>query len=159
MAIPLTLFHIAFSATLVSGHIQTPIETTRGTRTAEPWEERGTLPGEEDRKQRSVGSVAGDQDCQEVDPEGNLLGGSYSGTVSHTVSGRTCQNWSAKEPHVPGFTDVGRVGETEPGDHNFCRTAGLSGGVWCYTTDPDKRWEFCSVPICGGEIKSPRLLS
>ena len=131
MAMPVTLFHIAVIATLVSGHIQTPIKTTRGTRTGEPWEERGTLLGEEGREQRSVGSRAEDQDCQEVDPEGNLLGGSYSGTVSHTVSGRTCQNWSAKEPHVPGFTDVGKVGETEPGDHNFCRTAGLSGGVWC----------------------------
>ena len=79
MAMRLT-FHIAFSVILVSGHIQPTIET----RTGEPWEERGTFPGEEDREQRSVGSLARDQDCQEVDPEGNLLGGSYSGSESHS---------------------------------------------------------------------------
>ena len=22
------------------------------------------------------------------------------------------------------------------------------GGPWCYTTDPDKRWEYCGVPTC-----------
>ena len=21
-------------------------------------------------------------------------------------------------------------------------------GPWCYTTDPDKRWEYCDVPVC-----------
>ena len=138
MAMPLTLFHIEFFVFLVSGHIQTPIKTTRGTRTGEPWEERGTLLGEEDREQRSVGSHA----------EGNLLGGSYSGTVSHTVSGRTCQNWSAKEPHIPGFTDVGQVGETEPGDHNFCRTAGqveVSGATPLILTRDGSSARFQSV--------------
>ena len=22
-------------------------------------------------------------------------------------------------------------------------------GPWCYTTDPDTRWEYCDVPLCG----------
>ena len=21
-------------------------------------------------------------------------------------------------------------------------------GPWCYTTDPDKRWEYCDVKLC-----------
>ena len=25
---------------------------------------------------------------------------------------------------------------------------GEEGGVWCYTTDPHKRWEYCPVPNC-----------
>ena len=44
---------------------------------------------------------------------------------------------------------MGKVGETEAGDHNYCRNpSGEFAGVWCYTTDPDKRWEHCSVSIC-----------
>ena len=35
------------------------------------------------------------------------------------------------------------------GEHNHCRNpVGDSKGVWCYTTDPDKRWEHCPVPKC-----------
>lgn len=38
-------------------------------------------------------------------------------------------------------------------DSNFCRNPDEdSGGPWCYTTDPDTRWEHCSVPSCTGEI-------
>ena len=22
---------------------------------------------------------------------------------------------------------------------------------WCYTIDPNKRWEFCNIPLCPGE--------
>jgi hypothetical protein len=26
---------------------------------------------------------------------------------------------------------------------NFCRNPGDSKSVWCYTNNPDKRWEYC----------------
>eukprot|EP00658_Telonema_sp_P-2_P032222 TRINITY_DN23911_c0_g1_i1.p1 TRINITY_DN23911_c0_g1~~TRINITY_DN23911_c0_g1_i1.p1 ORF type:complete len:522 (-),score=130.83 TRINITY_DN23911_c0_g1_i1:43-1608(-) len=33
------------------------------------------------------------------------------------------------------------------GDHNYCRNPDReSGGAWCYTTDPVKRWDFCDIP-------------
>ena len=49
---------------------------------------------------------------------------------------------------------MGKVGETEAGDHNYCRNPSRNlKGVWCYTTDPDKRWEHCPVPICEEKIK------
>merc|ERR1712179_482006 len=36
------------------------------------------------------------------------------------------------------------------GDHNYCRNPDNEDeGPWCYTTDPNKRWEFCDVPLCG----------
>ena len=43
---------------------------------------------------------------------------------------------------------------------NYCRNPDISnypwinrycgeGRPWCYTTDPNKRWEFCDIPKCG----------
>ena len=37
-------------------------------------------------------------------------------------------------------------------NENYCRNPdNESNGPWCYTTDPDKRWEFCDVKLCSGE--------
>ena len=72
--------------------------------------------------------------------EGSPLGSDYKGNASITVSGRTCQMWSVQTPHAHGWTDQG--------DHNFCRNPDGEAGAWCYTTDPDVRWELCLVPEC-----------
>ena len=29
------------------------------------------------------------------------------------------------------------------GDHNYCRNPDGESGIWCYTTNPDSRWELC----------------
>ena len=140
MLLPSTLLLIFSSATLVSGQLHPVVETSTEPRTVEPGEKR-----HQDRDQRSIGSLTDNPECQEGDP----LGATYIGSVNITIGGRTCQNWAATEPHEPAWTDVGKVGETEPADHNFCRNAaGIRGGVWCYTTDPDKRAEHCFVPRC-----------
>jgi len=36
---------------------------------------------------------------------------------------------------------------------NKCRNpeSNFYAGVWCYTTDPDMRWEVCDVPLCPEE--------
>ena len=87
------------------------------------------------RHQRSVSSQD-DDECQ----EGNPLGASYSGKMNVTASERTCQVWAASPPKY-GFTEVG--------EHNHCRNpVGDPSGVWCFTTDPDKLWEYCSLPKC-----------
>lgn len=76
-------------------------------------------------------------------------GSDYTGTVSVTVSGRKCQNWHDQTPHKHDYA--------EHGNHNYCRNHGFDAndapsGVWCYTTDPDVRWEFCSqIPVCSSD--------
>ena len=87
--------------------------------------------------------------CQSKEKHGT----DYDGKGNTTVTGRTCQKWSTKEPwsHT-----LGRFG-----DHNYCRNPGNPSGVWCYTTDTDldHRWEFCPIPLCGTNPSCPPYAS
>merc|ERR1712003_229437 len=39
--------------------------------------------------------------------------------------------------------------DTGLGDHNYCRNPDNEPeGAWCYTTNPDQRWDYCGVPKC-----------
>ena len=79
------------------------------------------------------------QDCELAS------GGSYSENVSHTLSGRTCQKWTSQYPHEHSRTPD-RYPSSGLGDHNYCRNVGGSSfTAWCYTTDPQERWEYCPV--------------
>lgn len=84
---------------------------------------------------------ATDDCCKEdVCQDGFPLGSCNEITLNRTTSGRTCQRWSANYPHMSEYTGW---------DHNYCRNPnGAEGGVWCYTTDIEKRWEFCDLPSC-----------
>ena len=77
------------------------------------------------------------------------LGRGYSGTMNVTRTGKTCQAWDVQAPHqfiLPSSQYV----ELD-GGHNYCRNPGsrAPNGPWCFTTDPDTRWEYCDVPKCG----------
>ena len=63
----------------------------------------------------------------------------YTGKANTTESGRTCQIWSLNTPHEHRFNDVG--------EHNYCRDP-IGLGLVCITTDPQKYWEYCDVPLC-----------
>ena len=83
--------------------------------------------------------------CQTFGEDGKAVD-DYKGKVAKTTSGLECQMWSEQRPHKHRFEDLG--------DHNFCRNPdGWPDGVWCYTTDEQKRWELCDVPKCdqGGD--------
>ena len=70
-------------------------------------------------------------------------GNGYRGCQNKTISGKTCQKWTDQSPHSHENTP-----SDEPdkglGSHNYCRNPdGEPGGIWCYTTDKDERWEYC----------------
>merc|ERR1711974_546515 len=68
-------------------------------------------------------------------------GENFDGCATTTVSGRTCQAWAATTPHISLYTNL----RTES---NNCRNPDGASGPWCYTTDPDKRWELCPDLTC-----------
>ena len=83
--------------------------------------------------------LSGNGSCQNLETKGM----DYKGNVRVTKSGRTCQQWSSNSPH--------KSRHTYEGDHNFCRNPKKEiwfDRVWCYTTDPKRRWEACDVPLC-----------
>jgi len=97
-----------------------------------------------------VPSCAATEDCQASD---DSIGQKYSGSIAVTKSGKTCQNWDAQTPHKHSqgrFTAYwNNLGEDVTSASNYCRNPDdTTGGLWCYTTDSNKRWEFCAVPIC-----------
>ena len=69
-----------------------------------------------------------------------------------TRLGKTCQHWNVQAPHK--FTLPSSQYPELAGDHNYCRNPGSRGpdGPWCFTTDPDTRWEYCDVAKCGKYI-------
>ena len=81
-------------------------------------------------------------------------GNDYSGAVSTTVSGKTCQRWDSQQPHVHGVT-IASFGdaitwETSMSDlGNKCRNPHNESGPWCYTTSPEVRWEHCNITCQG----------
>ena len=82
-------------------------------------------------------------------------GGGYRGCQTRTKSGRLCQKWTSQSPHRHSDnTPAVRPGKGL-GDHNYCRNPdGEIEGIWCFTTDPQKRFEFClpmtsSAGSCG----------
>eukprot|EP00927_Polykrikos_kofoidii_P028017 TRINITY_DN2452_c0_g1_i14.p1 TRINITY_DN2452_c0_g1~~TRINITY_DN2452_c0_g1_i14.p1 ORF type:complete len:257 (+),score=10.77 TRINITY_DN2452_c0_g1_i14:55-771(+) len=71
-------------------------------------------------------------------------GNDYRGCQQVTASGKLCQNWASEHPHThlvptyfPGFDFTS----------NFCRqpdpAPNWAHTIWCLTTDPGARFEFC----------------
>lgn len=68
----------------------------------------------------------------------------YEGKISETVTGLTCQHWSKNRPHEPKYRP-----RRPKFSKNYCRNPDNDeNGPWCYTTDPDVRFEYCDVPKC-----------
>merc|ERR1712050_130661 len=77
---------------------------------------------------------------------GEYLPHEYRGEINVSQSGKTCQKWTVQDPH-PHVRTPENYPEKGLGDHNYCRNPdGEEKGAWCYTTDPNQRWEYCTCP-------------
>ena len=93
----------------------------------------------------------------------------YNGSLAVTNSGRLCQRWVDKTPHDHSW-DYGthhrydedyyydtyhyfEVDGTVEAAENFCRNIGFDF-VWCLTTDPGARDEYCDVRLCTGWLRN-----
>lgn len=70
----------------------------------------------------------------------------YRGTIAETQSGLTCQLWDSQSPHSHDKTP--KEYPSSGLEENYCRNPDEEPGAWCYTTNPDVRWELCHVPTC-----------
>ncbi|XP_058591815.1 plasminogen [Neofelis nebulosa] len=73
-------------------------------------------------------------------------GENYEGKISKTISGIECQSWNSQTPHAHGY-----IPSKFPNKNlkmNYCRNPDGEPRPWCFTTDPNKRWEFCDIPRC-----------
>uniref|UniRef100_A0A3Q1FWK6 Plasminogen n=1 Tax=Acanthochromis polyacanthus TaxID=80966 RepID=A0A3Q1FWK6_9TELE len=66
------------------------------------------------------------------------------------ILGVTCQAWSAQSPHQHNsFTPQSHP--TKGLEGNSCRNPDNDvNGPWCYTTDRNKKWDYCQIPDCAG---------
>eukprot|EP00105_Crassostrea_gigas_P043020 XP_019927168.1 PREDICTED: hepatocyte growth factor-like [Crassostrea gigas] len=56
-----------------------------------------------------------------------------------------CKRWDQQSPHTHTYQSLGN-------QENFCRNLAKDeeeeAGPWCYTLDPDIRWQTCGIPLC-----------
>ncbi|XP_067339878.1 muscle, skeletal receptor tyrosine-protein kinase [Channa argus] len=87
----------------------------------------------------------------------NDRGRFYQGSVNVTRSGLPCQPWSEQVPHQHRLS-VDVIPELKNSE-NYCRNpGGISDKPWCYTSNPNIRWEYCSMPRCGEAETVPVIM-
>eukprot|EP01084_Bolivina_argentea_P316220 548080_1 len=86
------------------------------------------------------------ENCSPCDETNKVTGNgeNYRGCLSTTISGKTCQKWTSQSPHTHSRTSQNYPNKGV-GDHNYCRNPDGHTSIWCYTTDPNKRWENCDM--------------
>ncbi|XP_061603827.1 muscle, skeletal receptor tyrosine-protein kinase [Phyllopteryx taeniolatus] len=72
----------------------------------------------------------------------------YQGSMNVTRSAIPCQPWDRQVPHQHRLS-VDAIPELKNSDNNCRNPAGISDKPWCYTSNPNIRWEYCAVPQCG----------
>ncbi|XP_021380340.1 plasminogen-like isoform X2 [Mizuhopecten yessoensis] len=70
----------------------------------------------------------------------------YMGRVSCTVGGTVCQRWDTNTPHTIGAVVAASIASMTT-SNNWCMPIRYHR-PWCYTTDPNIRWDVCPVDDC-----------
>ncbi|XP_058473273.1 muscle, skeletal receptor tyrosine-protein kinase [Solea solea] len=78
----------------------------------------------------------------------NDRGRFYQGSMNTTRSGIPCQPWSQQVPHQHRLS-VDVIPELKDADNRCRNPGGISDKPWCYTSNPNIRWEYCGVRQCG----------
>lgn len=73
-------------------------------------------------------------------------GENYEGKISETQSGVKCQAWDSQSPHSHGYIPAKFPSKNL--EKNYCRNPDGEPRPWCFTSDPNKRWDFCDIPRC-----------
>ncbi|XP_060607657.1 plasminogen-like [Ruditapes philippinarum] len=81
----------------------------------------------------------------------------YTGNKSTTQSGLECQRWDKQTPHEHKYTADKFPEQSLCKAKNYCRDPGGDGFTWCYTTDPDTRWEACGIPWCDEPARNDKI--
>jgi hypothetical protein len=92
-------------------------------------------------------TVLNNQNCKK-----STKGTEYRGSENKTQSGLKCLNWTQQVKSARGIGwHTGYPNAKLKGieDHNYCRNPDNEpNGPWCYTTDPNVRWEYCDISYC-----------
>ena len=80
----------------------------------------------------------------------------YTGTVTLTNHGLTCQAWNAQSPHKHIKTNDAYfpADGSVVGAKNYCRNFEGSGRPWCFAIHEYIIWQFCDLRICNGKFLS-----
>ena len=84
------------------------------------------------------------------------LGTEYMGTTATSAGGYTCRPWTEATTSFVGVTvDANYPDGSVAAASNYCRNPDSDpNGLWCFTTDLTKNWDYCSVPLCSGKCIS-----
>ena len=76
----------------------------------------------------------------------------YSGSISVTNHEFVCQHWESHYPHFHNFdkNDYFPKDGSVNSASNYCRDPLEIGRPWCYTTNPNVKWDYCTFSICKG---------
>lgn len=116
------------------------------------------IPEDEITDEQEINQVRTEIDVSpECLPRSDPTGLYYMGKLSKTVSGLSCQRWDVTEENAIHYPKYKPVNPTI--HHNYCRNPDNdSNGLWCYTTDPEVRYEYCEkLEVC--EVLQANLIN
>merc|ERR1711871_16434 len=68
---------------------------------------------------------------------------SYRGNTHVTKGGKPCQAWSDQSPRKHSFTPT-KYPSAGLKDTSSCRDPDGKGTIWCFTSEGDKEWDYCT---------------